>query len=57
MPAVVLVNDSHDAGTPPRSCRYADVLMPILRRYDNEWGYSCRVVDLASYMAAKAARV
>jgi glyceraldehyde 3-phosphate dehydrogenase len=22
--------------------------------YDNEWGYSCRVRDLAKYMAAKS---
>jgi len=21
--------------------------------YDNEWGYSCRVADLAQYMAEK----
>ena len=28
-------------------------LLKILSWYDNEWGYSCRVVDLAQYMAAK----
>ena len=25
----------------------------VLAWYDNEWGYSCRVVDLASLVAAK----
>jgi glyceraldehyde 3-phosphate dehydrogenase len=25
----------------------------VLSWYDNEWGYSCRVIDLALYMAAK----
>ena len=25
----------------------------VVTWYDNEWGYSCRVVDLAAYMAEK----
>jgi glyceraldehyde 3-phosphate dehydrogenase len=25
----------------------------VLSWYDNEWGYSCRVVDLVRFMAAK----
>jgi glyceraldehyde 3-phosphate dehydrogenase (phosphorylating) len=25
----------------------------VLAWYDNEWGYSCRVADLAAYMASK----
>ena len=25
----------------------------VVAWYDNEWGYSCRVVDLASFMASK----
>jgi glyceraldehyde 3-phosphate dehydrogenase len=25
----------------------------VIAWYDNEWGYSCRVADLASFMAAR----
>jgi glyceraldehyde 3-phosphate dehydrogenase len=25
----------------------------VVTWYDNEWGYSCRVADLAAYMAEK----
>jgi len=25
----------------------------VVAWYDNEWGYSCRVADLANYMAEK----
>ncbi|HUV13651.1 MAG TPA: type I glyceraldehyde-3-phosphate dehydrogenase [Acidobacteriota bacterium] len=28
-------------------------MVKILSWYDNEWGYSCRIVDLAGYVAAK----
>ncbi len=28
-------------------------MVKILSWYDNEWGYSCRIVDLAEYVAAK----
>ena len=28
-------------------------LVKVIAWYDNEWGYSCRVADLASYMAAR----
>jgi glyceraldehyde 3-phosphate dehydrogenase len=28
-----------------------DNLLKVIAWYDNEWGYSCRVADLASYMA------
>ena len=28
-------------------------MLKVLAWYDNEWGYSCRVVDLAEYIAQK----
>lgn len=28
-------------------------LAKVLAWYDNEWGYSCRVADLAKYIASK----
>jgi len=28
-------------------------MVKVLSWYDNEWGYSCRVADLAAYMASK----
>ncbi|THE14725.1 glyceraldehyde-3-phosphate dehydrogenase [Bacillus timonensis] len=31
----------------------ADRKVKVLAWYDNEWGYSCRVVDLAKYVGAK----
>ncbi|MGI8830938.1 MAG: type I glyceraldehyde-3-phosphate dehydrogenase [Candidatus Limnocylindria bacterium] len=30
-----------------------DRLLKIIAWYDNEWGYSCRVADLAAFMAAR----
>ena len=30
-----------------------DNLLKVVSWYDNEWGYSCRVIDLIEYMAAK----
>ena len=27
-----------------------DTMLKIMAWYDNEWGYSCRVVDLAAYV-------
>ena len=31
-------------------------LIKVLSWYDNEWGYSCRVVDLVNYLYAKKTR-
>jgi len=30
-----------------------DNMVKVVAWYDNEWGYSCRVADLAHYMAKK----
>ena len=30
-----------------------DTMVKVVAWYDNEWGYSCRVADLASYMAQR----
>ena len=35
------------------STKVIDDLVRVYGWYDNEWGYSCRVVDLAAYMAQK----
>ncbi|HKO25179.1 MAG TPA: type I glyceraldehyde-3-phosphate dehydrogenase, partial [Chloroflexota bacterium] len=29
------------------------ILVKVLAWYDNEWGYSCRVADLAAFIAGK----
>jgi glyceraldehyde 3-phosphate dehydrogenase len=29
-------------------------MVKVMAWYDNEWGYSCRVRDLAKYIAAKS---
>jgi glyceraldehyde 3-phosphate dehydrogenase len=30
-----------------------DRLLKVIAWYDNEWGYSCRVADLAAFMVGK----
>ncbi len=30
-----------------------DRLLKVIAWYDNEWGYSCRVADLAAFMGAR----
>ncbi len=35
----------------PFTMVYADNMAKVLTWYDNEWGYSCRVADLADFMA------
>ena len=37
----------------PGTMVIADNMVKVLAWYDNEWGYSCRLADLASYIAGK----
>jgi glyceraldehyde 3-phosphate dehydrogenase len=37
----------------PTTMVIADNMVKVLAWYDNEWGYSCRLADLASYIADK----
>ncbi len=37
----------------PSTMVIADNMVKVLAWYDNEWGYSCRLADLAAYVAAK----
>ena len=37
----------------PSTMVMGDCMVKVLGWYDNEWGYSCRVGDLAAFMAAK----
>jgi len=46
--------DSHSASVDAENTIVmGDKLLKVLAWYDNEWGYSCRMVDLAQYIAAK----
>jgi glyceraldehyde 3-phosphate dehydrogenase len=46
--------DSHSSIVDaPSTMVMADDLVKVVAWYDNEWGYSCRVVDLIEYMAAR----
>ena len=50
---------SSDFFTDPRTCIFDagagialnDKFVKLVAWYDNEWGYSCKVVDLIAYMA------
>ncbi|MFO7773701.1 MAG: type I glyceraldehyde-3-phosphate dehydrogenase [Dehalococcoidia bacterium] len=37
----------------PSTMTLNDKMVKVLAWYDNEWGYSCRLVDLAKYIAGK----
>jgi glyceraldehyde 3-phosphate dehydrogenase len=37
----------------PSTMVIADNMVKVLSWYDNEWGYSCRLADLAAYIAGK----
>ena len=41
------------SSTPPRPWSPASNLLKVIAWYDNEWGYSCRVADLAAFMAER----
>ncbi|MDH5597452.1 MAG: type I glyceraldehyde-3-phosphate dehydrogenase, partial [Candidatus Peregrinibacteria bacterium] len=46
--------DSHSASVDAENTMVmGDNLVKVLAWYDNEWGYSCRMVDLANYMAKR----
>jgi glyceraldehyde 3-phosphate dehydrogenase len=46
--------DSHSSIVDAKSTMVVDGGMAkVLSWYDNEWGYSCRVVDLVRYMGSK----
>jgi glyceraldehyde 3-phosphate dehydrogenase len=48
------LHDSHSSILDaPSTMVIADRTVKVLAWYDNEWGYSCRVVDLVSHMAAR----
>jgi glyceraldehyde 3-phosphate dehydrogenase len=37
----------------PLTMAMGDNMVKVIAWYDNEWAYSCRVVDAVCYMAAK----
>ena len=47
------VQDSHSSIFAPMHTMAIDNMVKVLAWYDNEWGYSCRVVDLVNYVVRK----
>lgn len=47
------VGDSHSSIFAPMHTLVVDDMVKILSWYDNEWGYSCRIIDLVKYMIRK----
>ena len=48
------IKDSHSAiFDAPSTMLLGDRTVKVLAWYDNEWGYSCRVVDLVQHIAAR----
>ena len=45
--------DSHSAIFAPNETMVIENMVKVFAWYDNEWGYSCRIVDLANYVASK----
>ncbi len=47
------VGDSHSSIFAPQQTMAVGNLVKVLSWYDNEWGYSCRIVDLINFMIRK----
>ena len=47
------VGDSHSSIFAPKHTLVVEDMVKVLSWYDNEWGYSCRIVDLVKYMIRK----
>jgi glyceraldehyde 3-phosphate dehydrogenase len=45
--------NSHSSIVDARETMVMPPMVKVLSWYDNEWGYSCRLADLASYIASK----
>ncbi|WP_412710276.1 type I glyceraldehyde-3-phosphate dehydrogenase [Atrimonas thermophila] len=48
--SIDFLHDAHSSIVDALSTKVNANLVKVLSWYDNEWGYSCRVVDLANYM-------
>jgi glyceraldehyde 3-phosphate dehydrogenase len=52
--SIDFLHDSHSATVDaPSTMAVSDRTLKVLAWYDNEWGYSCRVVDLAEHVAGR----
>jgi glyceraldehyde 3-phosphate dehydrogenase len=52
--SIDFLHDSHSATVDaPSTMAVSDRTLKVLAWYDNEWGYSCRVVDLAEHIAGR----
>ncbi|MDR0435411.1 MAG: type I glyceraldehyde-3-phosphate dehydrogenase [Propionibacteriaceae bacterium] len=48
-----IVTDPHSSIFDAKSTKVSGKLVKVLAWYDNEWGYSCRLVDLAQLIGSK----
>jgi glyceraldehyde 3-phosphate dehydrogenase len=52
--SIDFLHDSHSSTVDaPSTMVIGDTMVKVLAWYDNEWGYSCRVVDLAEHIAGR----
>jgi glyceraldehyde 3-phosphate dehydrogenase len=52
--SIDFLHDSHSSTVDaPSTMVIGDRMVKVLAWYDNEWGYSCRVVDLAEHIAGR----